>query len=910
VPEGRRRPVVIGIIAVVVAIVAGTVVFGVTSGSSKKHVPKGDLHGYAPNSLTVNGAIAPVGVDPDAVSFAWHIGDPRTGVRQTGYRILVSRSKDPQPGSVGVVWDHTVRSAQQAFVPYAGPRLAADTQYWWTVQTPTASPSNADRGATDFASSRPFVTGLRDADWKAQWVRPGPAQPGPFEYTYVRKDARISASPIVRATAYVAAAHQYQLFIDGAKVAAGPSYSYPDEQYYEATDVTRALRAGAENAIGVLHFWSGPGQGRPASAPGLLVHVTVLHEDGTREVIGTDGTWREHAAEWLAAPPRNDEGGFTEHVDGRLQPRGWDEPGFAAAGWTPVAVLGPPGTSPFTHLVAQRTHIVEHPAVPVSVKTLPSGAVVADYGEIIAARPAVTFHNGVAGRTIAMHAGFVLDPDGSVSTTRSTQATDMSFSYIERAGAQTFDAYTYLGFRYLEIDAPGETLSTAALTAHARHAGMPDENAATFSSSDPTLDKVWALVRRTALYVSQEQFVDTPTREKGQFLGDSFNDSQATMHAFGEQNLTWQALEDFAHSQARYWPDGNLNAVYPNGDGKRSILDYTERYPEWLWEYYVQTGDLATLKQLYPVAVGVTTYLTSLQDRGTGLVTYTATDGADLVDWPPAMQYGYETSTVAHTTANVLAVDAFRRTAQMARVLGKVGDAAGQDAHAEMLTTMINSKLTRPDGIYVDGLAADGTPSSHASQQANEFPLAFDVVPKKNVAAVGRYVASLGIKTGPFDGLMLLDGLHAAGLDNDVVRVLTDTKDPGWANIAANGGSFVWESWILIDAEGDGMSHGWGSSALLAFQHTLLGVTEAAPGPTPGGPVLDVRAPSSGPDDVSGYVPTIAGRYLVRWQRSGKELTLDLQVPPNGTAHVDVPGATPTTKTVGAGKYHFVRRAN
>ena len=86
-----------------------------------------------------------------------------------------------------------------------------------------------------------------------------------------------------------------------------------------------------------------------------------MHADGTREIIGTDGTWREHTAEWLPAPPRNDEGGFIERVDGRLHPHGLGRsPASTRRGWTPVAVLGPAGTKPFTHLVVQRTHIVEH----------------------------------------------------------------------------------------------------------------------------------------------------------------------------------------------------------------------------------------------------------------------------------------------------------------------------------------------------------------------------------------------------------------------------------------------------------------------------------------------------------------------------------------------------------------------
>ena len=900
--KDRRRPwlVVLAVVVVVTIFAGGIALFAASTGNGSANADAG-----RPNALTVNGDSKPVGVDPDAVAFAWHVGDKRTGAVERVYRILVSRDANPRPGSSAVVWDDAVHSGQQAFVAYRGPRLAPDTRYWWTVQTTTivrsantASPPSPKVSA--FSAPAPFVTGLRDADWKAQWIRPGPAHPGSEEYTYVRKDARLVSSPIVQATAYVAASQQYQLFIDGEKVAAGPSYSYPDESYYEATDVTGALRAGAENAIGVLHSWNGPGQGKPAGEPGLLAQISVVHADGTHEVVGTDGTWQERKAEWLPGAPRNDEGGFTERVDGRQQPQGWDQPGYAAPGWTHATVIGPVGTKPFTHLVAQRTHIAEHGVEPQSVRTLASGAVIADYGAVIAARPSVTFNAGIAGRPIAMHVGYVLDPDGHVSSTVATQGTDLSFSYIQRAGKQTFQPYTYLGFRYLEVDGPGEHLAPTQLVVYARHSAMPDQNEATFNSPDPVLDKVWELVRHSALYASQEQFVDTPTREKGQFLADSFNDSQATMHAFGEQNLTWQALRDFARSQARYYPDGNLNDVYPNGDGRRATLDFTERFPEWVWQYYVETGDLATVRQLYPVVDRVAAYVAGLIDPRNGLVTYAATDGADLVDWPPAMRYGYDMDTVARTTANVLAADDFARAGAIAALLGRGEDASGEQARNRALITAINAKLTRPDGVYIDGLKADGAPSTHASQQASEFALSFGIVPDAHVAAVGKYVASLGIETGPMDGLYLLNGLQAAGLTNAVLKVLTDTKDPGWAHVVAEGGTFSWESWILSDVEGDGMSHGWGSSALVAFQSALLGVTPTAPGSTPAGPILEVDAPNAGPARVEGRVPTVAGPVDVEWLRSGTHLTLNLTVPPNAAVRVVI---GKNVSVVGGGVY-------
>ena len=54
-----------------------------------------------------------------------------------------------------------------------------------------------------------------------------------------------------------------------------------------------------------------------------------------------------------------------------------------------------------------------------------------------------------------LHVGYLLDPDGAVSTTHGTQGTDLSFSMVQRDGEPAFDPYWYLGFRYLQVDDPG-----------------------------------------------------------------------------------------------------------------------------------------------------------------------------------------------------------------------------------------------------------------------------------------------------------------------------------------------------------------------------------------------------------------------------------------------------------------------
>ena len=111
-------------------LVASLVVAGHTTGAGAANAPE------TPTGLTTNGMRPAIGVDPDAITFAWRVADPRNGARQNSYRILVSRQPTSRPGSGGIVWDSgRVRSAQQAFVPYTGPRLQGDAEYWWTVST-------------------------------------------------------------------------------------------------------------------------------------------------------------------------------------------------------------------------------------------------------------------------------------------------------------------------------------------------------------------------------------------------------------------------------------------------------------------------------------------------------------------------------------------------------------------------------------------------------------------------------------------------------------------------------------------------------------------------------------------------------------------------------------------------------
>jgi alpha-L-rhamnosidase len=870
-------------VSVAIAVVAGALWRAAPgSGATSDDHPPG-----APTHLSVDDDSAPLAVE-GTPQFGWNVEDTDRGEVQTAYEIIVATRPTTDPRDRSVVWTTgRVASDQQSYVDGNGLTLAPGNEYFWTVRT-------WDRAGRPgpFAPPASFGAGLGDRDWHASWIRrPGLDPQAAFDFTLARTERRIGASPIVRAIAYVSAGQQYDLRVNGVRVAHGPSFSYPDQQYYDATDIRTQLRAGALNAIGIISHWESPGQGRPASVPGLIARITVDHADGTHDVITTDAAWRVRAGPWLPAPLRNDEGDHIEHIDGRADPVGWDRPGFDDRGWAHAIVLGPHPVAPFLHLIAARSHIVEQRLGPRTLTRLDDGSYVADFGSVIAATPVVNFHDGVAGRAVRVTAGYLLESDGHVSTTRGVQQTDMHWEYDERGGAQTFRPFGYLGFRYLEVSGASETLSKADVVVDARHASMPDENASTFHTSNAAVDTVWSLARHSALYDTQEEQLDTPTREKGAFM-NPLGDSRASMFAFDERAVTYQALRDFARSQSRYWPDGRVNVVYPNGDGGRDIPDSTEGFVEWVWRVYTTTGDRDQLASLYPVVQNIAAYVGRSIDPRTGLVTYLPGGGGDyqfgIVDWPPNMRYGYDVGTAARTTMNILAVDVFKRVAQIGAALDRPSsELAVQQARAARVTSAIATRLTRPDGILVDGLEANGTQSAHASQLANAMALEYGLIPAAHIKAVADYVVSLGNQVGVPTTEDLAYGLHAGGRDDALVTTLTDPSRPGYAMTLAEGATFTWEAWDARTT-GDSESHGWGAAIILPLLEDILGVRIAEPGAAQ----LDVRPPKL-TMSAQGVVSTQRGPVTISWTRAaGGRFSLDVTIPANVTATVHVPASS------------------
>jgi len=841
----------------------------------------------APDHLRSCDKDNPVGTD-DKPYFGWYVNDPDDNESQTSYQILVASSEGNLDSDNGDLWDSgRVSSGEQNYINYGGQPLTSATRYYWKVRT-----WDKDGNVGPYSATAIFDTGLfAGSDWAgAKWIKRDTTVSD--DYTYFRKKITLPNKTIQRAVVYVTAGHNYELYINGNLIGKGLAYHYPQYHYYNAYDISSALSSNADNAFACLTHWFGGGQGRAAGSRGFLLKAVIKYTDSTSTTIGTDNTWKQKQAEaWITGQSRrNGEGvGYIEKIDaGKIIPD-WNTPSYNDSSWSAATEIGAPPVSPWTeNLQPDLTRLIEEEITPVSVTDLGEGKYVIDLGKVYPGTPRITFSGGAAGTTVNMRGGYTLNADGTVSTS-TTQNTNMSYYFILDGGTAVFEPKVYLGMRYFQVDNSPNVLTAANVEFICRHYEL-DSSRSSFSSSDTMLNQVWDLMKHSLIVGAQEEFVDTPTREKGGFLGDAWSQGVAAMTTMGERAMNLRILLEFLDSQDQYWPDGRLNAVYPNSDGKRDIPDYTQSYLVWVWDYFLQSGNTAFLSDNYSKLKKVADYVDAYKNETTGLIHNLAGGGGayryGIIDWPSHMRYGYDMSAEARTVINAYAYIDFDIISKIAEVLGNTTDRDTYQAKASNIKNAINSQLLNAQGVYIDGLYADQSQSSHVSQHANMFPMAIGIVPAANTEAVIAAIKERQMSVGMVTVRWLPEAIGQADQGPHLINLYTNTDWDGWAKTIALGGTATWESWDAL-TNGQSMSHPWGAAGLLGIQQYILGIRPLKPQHE----LIQVKPLDfyNSLNSANGTLPTDRGDITVDWDRNNTRFLMTLTIPDNITAIVYVP---------------------
>lgn len=715
----------------------------------------------------------------------------------------------------------------------------------------------------------------------------------------LRKEFDLNQSPdkVASARIYAYGLGFYELDLSGAKVGdrvlAPAATDFERRLRYQTYDATAELKEG-ENVLGLTLAegygaafsrhgwrWTGPREAR--------VLLAIRYDDGEEQRVVSDGSWR-----WRSGPAREASIYGGEGYDARLARGGWDEPGYVMSGaWQPVGAAAPPSgaleadTTPSLRVVRtlQPVAVTEPESKP--------GVYVFDFGEDIAGWARLRVR-GEAGTTVSMHYAENLQADGTIDpTTNQRAAATDTFTLAGSGGSEDFEpTFTYHGFRYLEVTGLPEPPVEGTLEAQVVHADMA--RTASFDSSDPLLDRIYADNRKTMENNAMSYPTDNPVRDERTGPG-------LDVQAYGDA-----AVRDFGADRffAAYLREIGTKE-YPGEWGGSPDMNATN--VPLAWSLYEQYGDRASLEASYPgMRSAVDAYVAQTSANDHVWPEPEAGSGEGFGDWCPPLPEprandgvgapeagGYEWCFSEVSLVNTaLAYRDARIVADAASVLGHPEEAAEYHQIADAIATGFETAF-----------ANEGGPGYGSERQVTSIlPLAFGMVPGARRAVVGKGLADrvLGpdeghLDTGIFGTRFLLDALAAAGRPDVALTVLDQTSYPGFGYEIGfgeqiglgpgHGATTDWEEWTYrssMETHDHAMFAGLNASLISEF----AGIEPLEPG------YAKIRvAPELPPglEHAAGSLQTVRGEVSSSWRQTGSAIELDVTVPPNATAEVHVP---------------------
>jgi len=861
----------------------------------------------APRRLRVGGYEEPLGVDPGDVVFAWLPGV----TAQTAYHLrLAPADSDPRTDPA---WDSgPVTSDDNANIPYVGPRLDDHTRYRWTVRV-------RDDGGdwTAWSNSASFVTGV--TEWSASWLAPsGPeyeSVPAPapafrteFSVEGSVRDAHLSVSVGGTADPHLNGTPVAESGLDPAES------DYEERVLYTTYDVADALREG-ENALAVAcgreryamtvaNEWAWHDTPWQRPHPELSAVLTIAYEDGTRETVITDSSWR------VAPTATRFDSLYTGECYDAREAAAWSDPTLDIADWPAARTVdGPAGT--VTAQTAQRVAPVRE-VEPVSLTDPDGGGYVFDFGEQVAGwvRLAVDLP---AGTEIEVAQAETLAADGTVVDEQDhLDAPFQTDTYIAAGeGTETWEPrFTYKGFRYAEVRGLPERPAEDALTAVVAHSTIEAESKSAFDATAERLTEIHDRARRALLSNHHGVPTDTPAYEKHGWTGDVQVTASTALYNFEMQPFYEKWLGDVADAQRE---SGELPPFAPTSDWGYSDgpHDAVIRAPNPAWDAayvlvpwwtYRHTGDESLLAAHYDGMCALVDYLADYAEDGIlseGLGDWFP-PGHGEPRWNPPEGTGITSTGYLYRFAEVLG--------DTAGVLGRSRD---QDAYQAMATRVRESFndafLNAEAGVYATGETDEYRQTSAA------FALEFGLVPDAHRGAiVDRLVESVRhdhdahLDTGILGTRYLLSVLCDAGYTDLAYEVVTQSDYPGWGYWIESGETSMLETWELSARSHN--HHMFGSVDGWFFEY-LAGVKPAKPG------YETVELSPHVPTDLRGVSATVdTPRGLVEssWEQDDGAVTFEFEVPDNTTAVAHLPDESGDRDTVSLtpGSWELTRRVD
>ncbi|CCG99683.1 alpha-L-rhamnosidase [Fibrella aestuarina BUZ 2] len=556
--------------------------------------------------------------------------------------------------------------------------------------------------------------------------------------------------------------------------------------------------------------------------------------------------------------------------------------------------------------------LVKEQQKPARQRTQPNGARLYDFSNDAFGQVWLTAQTTATTDSLVLHLGEALTPGGAVQRKPPGTIRYRRLILRLRPGTHTYPVPIppdkrntgpkaimmpgYIGevlpFRYIELERPAATVQVGELVRHVVTYPF-DDTAATFGSSDTTLNRVWALCKHTIKATSFTGYYVDGDRERIPYEADALINQLAHYATDGEYTMAKRSLDYLI-----------FHATWPTEWSLQNVLI--------AWNDYRYSGDARNLTRLYtdlsaklllPLARpdGLISTRTGLQTPAfKASIHYETFDGRptlqDIVDWPQQGVLGLGKREAGETdgfvfcdynaVVNAFHYQALRYMADLADQLGQSADAAQFRQRGEQVKRAYQATFIDP----ATGLVADGDSTRHASLHANMMALAVGLVPEANRARVLAHIRSRGMACSVYGAQFLLDALYNAHEADYALSLLTSTAERSWYNMIRTGSTMTTEAWDTRYKPNQDWNHAWGAAPANVIVRKLMGVEPL----TPAFGVIQVKPQPGALNQASLQLPTLHGPVRVAFTQRTQRWYMRLTLPANSRGVVYVPRLSPT----------------
>lgn len=634
-------------------------------------------------------------------------------------------------------------------------------------------------------------------------------------HTLFRKSFELSTSP-VKGRIFITGDDYFVLFLNGRYILEGPTSGYPFAYPYYEFDVAPYLVEG-KNVIAIHTYYRGLVNRVSVSGDnrtGLIMLMIIETEDGRKVEVKSDGSWKCLPLE--AYLPSNAIGyktQFLENIDMRKYPRDWIEREYDDSSWASPSVR----INDYKFVKHDVKPISISPVLPVAHKIVCEGVHFYDFGREVVGYTRIKL-KGSEGQKVVVYHGEELDENCRVRWKMRANC-DYREEVILSGVEEVIPFFEYRAFRYLEVENAPENLE---VWVEERHYPF-DMSKHYFQSSDEDLSKIWNICVNGVKLCSQEGFLDCPSREKAQYLGDAVITSRSFLWLTGDTSLTKKSLFDFCASSKI---EPGLTAVAPSGF-IQEFAEYSLQYPLMLWEYYRHSGDKECLRSaLERCVLGLLDYFEEFEGEN-GLLNNTGPKPI-LIDWPKNLRdnFDYENGLKKpNSVVNAFYYGAIQVTLRMLNEIGMDDEKLRKKAE-KVFQSYQEVFLDREKRLYRDVMD-----SNHYSLHSNALPLYFGLVKDDAVReSIFDFIKGKGLSCGVYIASYVIEACFKEGNPELGWNLLMNDTEYSWKEMLRNGATACLEVWKPEMKVNMSWCHAWSSSPIYLIFEYVAGFKPAVPG--------------------------------------------------------------------------------